>query len=220
MNLFKNIVLFILSVQEKILLKKLNKPLSKKNKTYFTNGCYLAFDSINESERLRMEDELGLILKACNYNSIEILEYIEKHNIKIYDLNSNLLKFIKLNSGFIYPQKGLRALYLALITQKRLKFKTDAMFIINKNNIDKYLFMYHFYNWYMYRQGIQGIDSESQFLLNKYLNSSEDSLKILKLDEMIQLKEAIKQDKCAIDFILKLCAKLDSGAFIKNITQE
>lgn len=211
MNLFKNIVLFILSVQEYLLLKNLSRPLRKKNKAYYASGCYLAIDSIGASERLRMEDELALILKSCNYNPIEILDYIGKHNIEIYDLPSRLLKIINLNTGFIYPQKGLKALYLSIVIKKRFKFKTDAMFIINKSNIDKYLFMYHFYNWYMYKQGIQGIDVESQKLLNMYLNASDKALKNLKIDEMVLLKDAIKQDKCAIDFVLNLCAKLDAS---------
>ena len=219
MNIFKNIVLLFLSVQEKMLLKRLSKPLNKKNRAY-SNGCYLTLDSISEQERLRMEDELGLILKSCNYNPIEILEYIGKHNIKIYNLSSNWLKFAGLKTGFIYPQKGLRAFYLGLLTQKRIKFKTDEMFVVNKNNIDKYLFIYHFYNWYTYRQGIQGIDLESQKLLNKYLNSTDEAIKNLKLDEILRLKDAIKQDKCAIDFVLNLCAKFDSGKIINNLKEE
>ena len=211
MNIFKSIVLLFLSVQEKNLLKKINKQVSKNKKTHFANGCYLSFDSIAETQQSQMEDELELIIKTCNHNPIEILEYIAKHNTKIYDLPSFLLKVIKLNTGFIYPQKGIKALYLGLITQKKIKFKTDAMFIINKNKIDDYLFMYHLYNWYTYRHGIQGIDADSQKLLNSYLNSNDDKLNKLNLNEMIRLKDAIKQDKNAIDFVLKLYTKFENA---------
>jgi hypothetical protein len=216
MNLFKNIVLLFLSVQEKILLKKINKPLSKKQKKQFANGCYLSFDSITETQQSQMEDELGLIIKSCNYKPTEILDYIKKHNTKIHNLPAFLLKIINLNTGFIYPQKGLSALYIGLITQKEIKFKTDAMFIINKNKIDDYLFMYHLYNWYTYRHGIQGIDADSQRLLNLLLGSSDDKLKKLSLNEMSKLKDAIKQDKNAIDFVLKLYTKLEDAKKLKG----
>ena len=92
MNLLKNIVLFFLSIQEKMLLRNLNKSSGMKQKIHFVNGCYLSLDSINENEIQRMEEEMELILKSCNYNPVEIIEYIEKHNVGVYNLSMNLLK--------------------------------------------------------------------------------------------------------------------------------
>ena len=58
MNLFKSILLFILSIQEKALTKNLNKTLgvkiNSKRKKYFHNGCNLSIDSLAESEKLKM----------------------------------------------------------------------------------------------------------------------------------------------------------------------
>ena len=49
MSLFKDIIYFFLSVQEKILTKRLNKTLGIKNdskrKKYYANGCFTKFNS-------------------------------------------------------------------------------------------------------------------------------------------------------------------------------
>ena len=70
--------------------------------------------------------------------------------------------------------------------------------------------MYHFYNWYAYKHGIQGLDTESQELLKKYLFESNDLSK-LQLSDIYRLKDAIKQDKSAIEFVIKLCKEKDGS---------
>lgn len=211
MNFFKNIVYFILSIQEKILMKKLDKTLGikneSKNKNYFTRGCFLKLSSISNAEKQKMEDELSLILKSCNYEPTEILNHIKNKETGVYYIkNSKLLHSIGENEGFIYPAKGAKALYISLLTQKKFKFHTPGMFILTKGEINKYYFIYHFYNWYAFKHGVEGIDSESQELLNKYLfNNSDEEIAKLQLAEIYKLKDAIKQDKSAIEFVFKLC---------------
>ena len=148
MSFYKNLILFILSFQEKIITKRLNKTLGVKikssRKKYFQEGCFLSLDSIAEQEKQKIEEELSLILKSCNYAPLEILEYIKKHNTNIYYIDtSKQLHSIGENEGFIHPQKGFKALYLALLTQKRFSLKTREMFILTKGEINKYYFIYH-----------------------------------------------------------------------------
>lgn len=217
MSFFKNIVLFFLSIQEKILTRNLRKTLGIKNtskrKKYFSSGCMLSIESIADTEKQKMEEELNLILKASDYNPVEVLEYIKKHDTKVFFIdNANSLNSIGENEGFIYPQKGAKALYLALLTSKTFKFKTKEMFILTKGEINKYYFIYHFYNWYAFKHGIAGLDTESQNLLNKYLfNASEDDFKKLQLSDIYKLKDAIKQDKSAIEFVFKLCRNYEGA---------
>ena len=123
MSLFKNIVLFILSVQEKMLTKKLNKTLgiksTSKRKKFFQDGCLLSLDSLADSDKQRIEEELALILKSSNYEPIEVLKYIESHGTKVFYIdNAKSLHSIGENEGFIYPKKGFKALYLALLTER------------------------------------------------------------------------------------------------------
>ncbi|MBE7711093.1 MAG: hypothetical protein E7Z92_03020 [Cyanobacteria bacterium SIG31] len=217
MSLFKNVFLFILSIQEKFLTQRLNKTLgiknSSKRKKYYQSGCFLNLDSIADSEKIKMEEELQLILKACNYNPLEVLEYIKKHDTKVYYIDSQkAINSIGENEGFIYPQKGAKALYISLLVDKKFALKTPEMFILTKGEINKYYFIYHFYNWYAFKHNILGIDAEAQEMLNKYLyGASEEDFNKLQLADIYKLKDAIKQDKAAISFVFKLCQNYESS---------
>ena len=217
MNLFKDTVLFILSVQEKFLTRRLKKTIgvktSSKSKKIFQQGCLLTLDSLADAEKARMEDELLLILKSSNYEPEQVLEYIKKHGTEVFYIeNSKLLYSIGENEGFIYPQKGAKALYLALLTEKKIKFNTKEMFVLTKGVINKYYFIYHFYNWYAFKHNIAGMDSEAQKLLNKYLfNPTDEDFSKLQLADIYKLKDAIKQDKASIEFVIKLCRQYEGA---------
>lgn len=217
MDLFKKIVLFVLSVQEKILTGNLKRTLGVKNtsskRKYFSDGCTLTLDSLGDEEKQRMEDEIALILKSANYEPDKVLDYIKKHDTKVFYINNvSVLNSIGENEGFIYPQKGAKALYLSLLVGLGFFLKTDGMFILAKGEINKYYFIYHFYNWYAYKHGIAGMDTESQNLLKKYLfNPSEEDFAKLQLADIYKLKDAIKQDKASIEFVFKLCRNYEGS---------
>ena len=85
------------------------------------------------------------------------------------------------------------------------------MFILTRGEINKYYFIYHLYNWYAYKHNIEGLDTESQELLKKYLfNPTEEDFSKLQLADIFKLKDAIRQDKAAIEFVFKLCQKYES----------
>ena len=137
MSFFKKLVLFILSIQEKILTRSLHKTLGIKqtsnHKKYFQHGCLLSIDTLAENEKQKLEDELKLILKTYNYEPKEILKYIEIQGTKVFYIkNSKSLDSIGENEGFIYPQKGSKAIYLSFLTNKSFSLKTDEMFILSK----------------------------------------------------------------------------------------
>lgn len=217
MSLFKNIVLFILSLQEKILTRRLNRTLGVKNfskrKKYFQDGCLLSLDSLADSDKQKIEEELALILKSSNYQPYDVLKYVENHGTKVFYIdNAKALYSIGENEGFIYPQKGLKAIYLSLLTEKKFALKTNEIFVLNKGEINKYYFIYHFYNWYAFKHGIAGMDSESQELLKKYLfNSSQEDFSKLQLADIYKLKDAIRQDKASIEFVFKLCQQYEGS---------
>ena len=217
MSLFKNIVMFVLSIQEKMLTKSLSKTLgiknSSKRKKFFQNGCLLSLNALADSEKQKMEEELSLILKSSNYEPVEILKYIQTHGTKVFYIdNAKSLNSIGENEGFIYPQKGCKALYLSLLTAKKFLLKTPEMFILTKGEINKYYFIYHFYNWYAFKHNIAGMDSESQELLNKYLfNDSQEDFSKLQLADIYKLKDVIKQDKASIEFVFKLCQQYEGA---------
>ena len=76
---------------------------------------------------------------------------------------------------------------------------------------ETYFDIYNFYNWYAYKHGIEGLDTDTQKLLNKFLsNPTNDDFSQLQLAEIYKLKDAIKQDKSAIEFVFKLCQRFEA----------
>ncbi len=208
--LLKNIIYKILLIQEKILRFQLSKTIGAKNlskrKRHFANGCTLDLNTLADAEKNKLEEEMILILKKYHYEPEKILEYIQAQGTNVYFLDNadRILNPIGENEGFIYPAKGAKALYLALSTNKKFSFNTKEMFILKKGEINKYYFIYHFYNWYAFKHNISGMDRESQELLKKYLFEETDTKK-LQLSEIYKLKDAIRQDKASIEFVIKLC---------------
>ena len=224
MQLVKNIMFGILSLQEKFLKHRLAKTISAKNsskrKRHFSNGCVLDLNSLAESEKLKLEEEINLILKKYEYNPEKLLEYIKKSTKVFYLKNApEILNPIGENEGFIYPVTGAKALYLSLTTERKLSFKTKEMFVLSPGKINKYMFIYHFYNWFAYKHKIAGLDSDSQELLKKYLFSNSDT-KNLQLNEIYKLKDAIRQDKASIEFVIKLCRNFEGAKQALNKMKE
>ena len=210
MKLLKNIIYNILSLQEQILRQRLSKTIGVKNqskrKRHYTKGCILDLSTMAEVEKQKLEEELKLILEKYNYEPEKLLEYIKTQGTKVFYIANaaSILNPVGENEGFIYPASGARAFYLSLAIQKKTQFKTDEMFVLSKGEINKYYFIYHFYNWYAFKHNIAGLDRDSQELLKKYLFYNGDT-KELQLADIYKLKDAIKQDKASIEFVIKLC---------------
>jgi len=216
MQMLKNIIYAILSVQDKMLRLRLNKTIGVKNKSkrkqHYSNGCTLDLNTMAEAEKTELEAKITNILKTYDYNPEKILEYIKLQGTKVIFIKDakKLLNAIGENEGFILPYKGSKALYLSLAINKKIALETNEMFILSEGEINKYYFIYHLYNWFAFKNNISGMDSESQELLNKYLYSSADS-KELQLADIFKLKDAIRQDKASIEFVIKLCRNYDGA---------
>lgn len=217
MKFIQNIIYAFFSLQERYLRFKLDKTIGAKNlskrKKFFQDGCILSLDTLAEEEKNKMEAELVLILKNANYEPERLLEYVKNNGTSVYYIDTpKALYSIGENEGFIYPQKGAKALYIASLAGIGFKLKTDELFILSKGKINKFYFIYHFYNWYAFKHGISGMDSESINLLNKYLfNASEEDINKLQLSDIYRLKDAIKQDKASIEFVVKLCRDMEGA---------
>lgn len=210
MKLLKKLIYNILTIQEKFLRYRLSGTIGIKNKSkrkvHYFKGCTVTLSSLAENEKQKLEEELSLLLKKYDYEPDKLLKYIEKQGTKVVycDNAAKILNPVGENEGFIYPAHAAKGLYLSLAIDKAMKFKTDAMFVLSKGNINKYFFIYHFYNWYAYEHNLEGLDNESQQLLKKFLYENADT-KTLQLSEIYKLKDAIRQDKAAIEFVIKLC---------------
>ncbi len=214
--MFKSLLYKILGLQEKYLRYRLSKTIGVKNtskkKRHYFNGGLLDLSTLAESEKQKLEEELTRILKEADFEPEKLLEYIKVNGTKVYRIENagSILNPIGENEGFIYPAKGSRALYLSLALDKKISFKTDEIFVLSKGEINKYYFIYHFYNWYAFKHNIAGMDSESQELLKKYLFETPDTSE-LQLADIYKLKDAIRQDKASIEFVIKLCRNYEGA---------
>ncbi len=155
--------------------------------------------NINKHNSILQGEKVEKILDKYKSDPKKLIEYIKGANTPIYIAKNpdKFLSKIKQNQGFIMPQKGFYALYLNLILNKKISFKTSEMFVIDKD-FSSYLFVYEFYKWYSYKTGVKGYEIETQ---DKYNNLSSTNYENLTFDEIIELKTAIKRDIEAIEFV-------------------
>lgn len=216
MENLKKLIYLVLGIQEKFLRYRLSKTLKPeyvaKKKQNYSNGCLLELQSLAEAEKQKFEDELVELLKKADFDPEKLLRYAEVTGTKVVFINnaSYILNSIKENEGFLLPQKGLKALYLSIALFKKFKLSTDAMFVLSKGQINKYYFLYHYYNWFAFQNNIAGMNCEAQNLLKKYLFDNNDT-KELHLSDIYRLKDAINQDKASIEFVIKLCRNYDGA---------
>lgn len=214
--MFKSLLYKILSLQEKYLRYRLSKTIGVKNtskkKRHYSDGCLLDLSTLAESEKQKLEEELTQILTEFDFEPEKLLEYIRTQGTKVYRVEKagSILNPIGENEGFIYPAKGSKALYFSLALNKKFSFKTDEMFVLSNGGINKYYFIYHFYNWFAFKHNISGMDTESQELLKKYLFETSDTSQ-LQLADIYKLKDAIRQDKASIEFVIKLCRNYEGA---------
>ena len=216
MKLLKNFLYSLLCIQEMVLRFRLSKTIgvksNSKRKKHYSNGCTIDLQSMAEIEKQQLEDEISNILKKYDYEPEKILEFIKKQgtDVKYIKDAKSILNPIGENEGFLSPFKGSKALYISLAVNKKFALKTKEMFILSEGKINKYSFIYHFYNWYAFKHNIAGLDTESQELLKKYLFTSNDT-KELQLVDIYKLKDAIREDKASIEFVIKLYRQYDGA---------
>ncbi len=224
MSVIRNVIYKILTLQEKFLRKRLEKTLGAKNfskrKKHFSKGCTLDLSSLADEEKNKFEAELTNILKTYDYDTKQILGYIKNSGTDVIYIKDagKILNTIRENEGFIYPATGLKAVYLSFLTNKKFALRTKEMFIVSEGELNKYYFIYHVYNWFAFKNNIYGIDAQSQELLKKYLFTNADT-KELQLNDIYKLKDAIKQDKAAIEFVVKLCRNYEGAKQALNKLQ-
>ena len=173
---------------------------------------------LNEHNALLQGEKVENILNKYSSDHKKLVQYIQGAKTDIYIVKNadKMLSKIGEEQGFIMPQKSIRALYLNLILNKKISFKTPEMFVIEKD-FSPYLFAYEFYKWYCYKTGVKGYEEETQ---EKYKNLFSTKTDELTFDEIIELKTAIRRDIEAIEFVKKYSQKhSQSSKVYKNLVQ-
>lgn len=192
----------------KALQKMLNKTFSNSmGKTIISSTEKVTLNSKSLQLVDEVKEAVGAIAKTAHNNPQKLLDYVEANGTKVYKIvNANkILEKINEHTGLITELKGVKALYVNILTGNGLGFKTKPMFIISNKQLDYYMLLREFYLWYSLKKNLAGFDFKTQEKFKKYIkNLNKVSFKGLSYGEMLDIQEAISRDKEANEFVIKL----------------
>lgn len=212
------IVNLILRFQENKYKKKLETKIASSSRGIKTqlskDDTVILKNTVLDNMCEKLTEFVTPLIKNNIENPNNLLNYVKDNGTKVYKINNadKILALIGEVEGFITPLKGLRALYLNLILEKKISFSTQEMFIVRDLPLNIYFMAHQFYKWYGFKIEMPGYDATTQEKF-KHIWEFENAANVLKLDysELVNLKEAIDRDIEAIDFVIKL-AKESEGA--------
>lgn len=223
-NFVQDFIYFILSLQEKLLRKKLKRNLkltytNSTSKKVFGDSATLNLTVQTEINKDKAKNNIKVILKKCENDPQKLLEFVEKRGTKVYKIPfaNKFLKAIGYEEGFISEINGIKALYvnvlLLIFGQKaHLSFASKPMFIVKTSSLEGCHIIQQFYKWYSMKLDLPGFDAESQKHFNSFLSSASDAkLSELSVEEMLGLKEAIARDIEAINFVVEMAKNTDGS---------
>ena len=212
-NFYKKIHLKFLKLKYRKYLKTSHDSGGVKN--IVGNDFSLRFGCVFEDRKKEVEKKVENLVKKAKNNPYRLIAYIEKHGTPVYKIAdaNKILEIINETEGFITPKKGLKAIYLNAVINKKLSTKFGECFIMRNLTLDPYYTIHQFYSWYAYKSGFAGYEFEAQEKFKKIFYSKNQKAKInnLSIADILEIKEAINRDKEALDFVINL-AKNTEGA--------
>lgn len=175
--------------------------------SHITSFATVSFDLKTREKMQKLKAKVREIVKKNIKTPEKLLEYVEKAGTKVIKIQyaDKILSYIKEEEGFITPKTGLEALYLNFILNKRISFKTQEMFVLRDLPLNIYVMSHQFHKWYSYKMGLPGYDELAQGNFKRVYEFA-DAKNVSKLNyaEVMALKEAVKRDLEAINFVLEL----------------
>lgn len=231
-DFIQKLIYSVLAIQEKILRKKLGRNLkpiysNTTSKKSFAQAASLELTAETEKNKVKLKNNVTVILKKYENNPQKLLEFIKKSGTKVYKIPfaNKILSLISYEEGFVIATKGFKSLYINIIINilagEKIKFslKTEPMFVLRDLPLDQYYMIQQFHKWYAMKLNLPGFDAEAQNNFQRFLNSNDNDVKSLSVEEILGLKDAIARDVEAINFIVNL-AKSTAGSknALKKIT--
>ena len=202
----KNTFLSLKVLNIKRRLVSITKKLNPSGRNISSDASGMKFEAEEQAKVKEIKENILSICRQTGYEAEKLLAYVQAANTPIYYLKNaeKYLNKMGLEHGFISEQRGFIALYLSLLTTHKFSFKTAPMFIFGEQVPDKYTTLHSFYRWYSYRAGLKGFEYDIQKKFKQYLSdNSKVAIQKLNLDDIEDLKQAIKRDQEATDFVLE-----------------
>lgn len=175
--------------------------------SHITSFATMSLDAKKQKKTQLLREKVKQIVKKNIKTPEKLLEYVEKSGTKVFKIPyaDKILSYVNEQEGFITPRSGFEALYLNLVLNKKISFKTPEMFVLRDLPLNIYVMSHQFHKWYAYKMGLPGYDEASQEKFKRVFEFS-DSKKSQELSysEIMALKEAVRRDMEAIDFVLEL----------------
>lgn len=224
-NLLRKILYYMLSIREKTLSYRLSKSLknsyqNKTSKTILSSTEHLTLTIETEKNKELVRKNVEDIVKNCPNNPHKLLEYIQAEGTKVYKIPNadKILTAIGEDEGLICELRGLKALYLNLVTCSKFSFTFTPAFVMREGNTDFLHMLHQFYKWYSMKLNLPGFDYKAQQNFKKYLKNVNDAtLSTLSLEDTLALSEAVQRDKEATDFALSFAQKTEGA---KNVHEK
>lgn len=240
LKILRSILNFILDFQGKNAAKKLkqfkpddlvengvknnSKTLCYQNstsKTYLSATESLTISAKSTENNQKTDKKIREIVKKNVKTPEKLLEYVEKSGTKVYKIKfaNKILKLINEPEGFILPLKGFRALFLNLILEQKFSFFTDEMFVLRDCPVNIYMMSHQFHKWYGFKMRLCGFEKRAVELFREVeAFGTVQNIDKLTYSDIMALKEALRRDIEAIDFVVSLSKENDgAAAAIKNI---
>lgn len=201
----------IFKIQEKNVPKMPAKTLySYSNGTsssHITSFATVSFDIKTKEKMLKLKSAVRAIVKKNIKTPEKLLEYVEKSGTKVIKrFNADkILAIVGEQEGFITPKSGFEALYLNLVLMGKFSFNTKEMFVLRDLPVNIYIMSHQFHKWYAYKLKLPGYDEKTQENFKKVFEFADaQKVKTLSYADVMSLKEAVRRDLDAIDFVLEL----------------
>ena len=168
-NMFKfakKIKFFILSLQEKMLSRKLaphlEKSFSNKDSKIVLSGSEtLTLNSETNRKIEHVIQGVSDIAKSGLENPQKLLDYITAKGTEVFRVKNavKILEKINEHEGLITELHGAKALYLNIFVKKQFSIRTKPMFVIGTGEIKPYYLLREFYLWYALQMGLPGFNN-------------------------------------------------------------
>ena len=220
-NFYKKLHLKFLKLKYRKYLKTSHNSSGVKN--IVGNDFSIRFDCAFEDKKKEVEKKVETLVKKAKNNPYRLIAYIEKHGTPVYKIKNadKILSVINETEGFITPKRGLKAIYLNAVINKKLSTRFEECFIMRNLSLDPYYTIHQFYSWYAFKSGFAGYEFEAQEKLKKLFCSKNrcETINNFGISDILEVKEAINRDKEALDFVIRLATNTDGAknAFNKMI---
>jgi hypothetical protein len=195
--------------------------LNKRSKSTITAYETLQFSAEVQEQIEEVNQKAKEILKENIQTPENMLHYIVLNGTPVYraDFADIFLKLIDEEEGFVFPVKGWRAIYITIMinifskTKIKISSSLQEVFILRNLPVNVYIMAHQLHRWMGFKKNLPGYERITQEKLKRVMYTPNNVHLMAKLspDELFALKDAIRRDVEAIDFV-KNFAQESAGA--------